>query len=912
MRKRSRIQSLSLCVGGLMVTGAASQLFAQNVTGSLSSTQVSYGPNVPGTGALSTQMINTGFGNSTFTGTDGNGQPDANGSELDAAYGTVSNGYLYIFLSGNLENNGNLVNLFIDDGRSGGQNVLDAPNGAGSMQNMNGSVFSPGFNATYALEINDYGPNSTTYMDQFNLLPGGKASYVGSIGMTNGTGSGQNLQDSGIKFGLNNTHISTMGTSGAAADQTAAQSVSTGIEIGIPLSLLGNPTGNIEFLADINGAGGANTPPDDYLSNQFLPGLPVGTGNLGDGTEAYSVPGSPGAFNLSSLSNFWVTVPNTVLSNGIWLPSGGGSWGTGTSWSNGYIPHVAGDSTAFSSASAPSTITLDGNRTVGSISFNDEANGYTIAQGTGGGSLTLDNGGSSATASVTDTAGTHTISAPVVLNSNAALSVLSNGDDLIISGNISGGGGITVSSLGFNGRLDTNSNVVLSGNNSYGGGTTVLKGALQLGSSTALPTGTALTLDATDSPEGSLDLNGFNATVSNIIANVGSGGNTQIINTSTAAVTATLTYAGSNANPTTYPGVISDSSATGGSATALTVASGSLTLNATNTYGGTTTINNGAYLDLSYTNSMAAGNSVSLPANGNVVNNGTLEISNPAIVAGNISGSGTTTVDAIMMLTANGFTQASLVNNGFVQINGNGTVGPISGAGVLSIGDGTDVNTLQLAKNSGLSTQVSVVINGPSQLDITNNHVIIDYSGSPDPMSTIYGYLKSGFNNGSWNGPGIISSQIPIANANSNAPQYGIGFSDGADEINGHPIVSGLSSGQIELKYTLLGDANLDGTVNGADFSILAANFGQGYTNWDQGNFLFTPAVNGADFSALAHNFGQGDSGADVSQADLEALDAFAAANNLAMPSFAVVPEPVTGGLVMLSTMGWLIRRKRK
>ena len=109
----------------------------------------------------------------------------------------------------------------------------------------------------------------------------------------------------------------------------------------------------------------------------------------------------------------------------------------------------------------------------------------------------------------------------------------------------------------------------------------------------------------------------------------------------------------------------------------------------------------------------------------------------------------------------------------------------------------------------------------------------------------------------------------------------------------------------------MLGDANLDGTVNGSDFSILAANFGQGYTNWDQGNFLFTPAINGADFSALAHNFGQGDSGAAVSPGDVQALDAFAAANGLAMPSFAVVPEPASIGLLAAGAIGLLGRRRR-
>jgi PEP-CTERM motif len=217
-----------------------------------------------------------------------------------------------------------------------------------------------------------------------------------------------------------------------------------------------------------------------------------------------------------------------------------------------------------------------------------------------------------------------------------------------------------------------------------------------------------------------------------------------------------------------------------------------------------------------------------------------------------------------------------------------------------------------LAQNSGPQTLKSLTITG-GQLDITNNHIFITYT-SADPIATIVGYIRSGYAGGSWEGSGIISSSIAAANADPNAPQYGIGFSDGNDKINGHSIVSGLSSGEIEIKYTLLGDANLDGTVNGADFSILAANFGQGYTNWDQGNFLFTPAVNGADFSALAHNFGQGDSGADVgvSQADIAALDAFAEANGLQVPTFADVPEPGVMALLALGSSTALLRRARR
>jgi hypothetical protein len=111
-------------------------------------------------------------------------------------------------------------------------------------------------------------------------------------------------------------------------------------------------------------------------------------------------------------------------------------------------------------------------------------------------------------------------------------------------------------------------------------------------------------------------------------------------------------------------------------------------------------------------------------------------------------------------------------------------------------------------------------------LDLSDNEMLITYGSGSDPMSTIYTYIQSGYNNAGWNGPGIISTS---ARTPTNGLSYALGFSDGQDGV-----VSGLASGQIEVKYTLLGDANLDGTVNGSDFSILAGNFGLGYTNWDQ------------------------------------------------------------------------------
>jgi hypothetical protein len=279
-----------------------------------------------------------------------------------------------------------------------------------------------------------------------------------------------------------------------------------------------------------------------------------------------------------------------------------------------------------------------------------------------------------------------------------------------------------------------------------------------------------------------------------------------------------------------------------------------------------------------------------------------------------------------LYITGGNTTAANTVNDELIFQNaGTSSLGAVSGTGQIDLGNQSGATVpmtvtaliqnsvfieptghLTMMGGASNNTLNQLTIDGSGEFDITNGHLLIDYGSSSDPISTIAGYIKSGFNGGSWNGPGIISS---AAQTTTNGLRYGIGWADGADGV-----VTGLSSGQIELKYTLLGDANLDGIVNGSDFSILAANFGLGATNWDQGNFLYGSSVNGSDFSALAANFGQGDSGADVqvTQADIAALDSFAIANNLPLPAIAAVPEPATGGLFVLAGFGCLTRQRKR
>ena len=375
------------------------------------------------------------------------------------------------------------MQVWIDDGRAGGQNVLSAVAGTGSMSKMNGSTFSPGFDATYALEMNttDGNPNTngTFFVDQFNLVQN-TATFIGSIGLTGGVGKGS---VAGVLVGVTNTNtagvVATSGTAPAtAADPNAAQAVGTGIELGIPLATLGNPTGPILVMAGINGSA------DSGLSNQLLPGLPVGSVNVKNTASPYylqgtgSVGGNGTGFNFSTLSNEYFTVPNTVVANGNWLPPGGGNWSDSTKWSNGYVPGVLGDTANFSTATGASQITLDVSPTIGTLDFNN-TNAYTIAASTTQ-TLTLDNGGSSATAAINDFGGVHYISAPLVLNSNLTVTCENHGDAMTISGNISGVGGLTVSNSGI--YMTTDSELVLSGTNTYQGPTSIQRGILQLAS----------------------------------------------------------------------------------------------------------------------------------------------------------------------------------------------------------------------------------------------------------------------------------------------------------------------------------------------------------------------------------------------------------------------------------------------
>jgi len=240
-----------------------------------------------------TQTVDTQFGD---------GNPNG-GSELDAAWTQISGGVLYVTLTGNFENNFNKLNVFIDS-VAGGENVVTNNTGAGGNNPSNdnwatkyaGFTFDAGFAADYLLILRNGNAGGDRFDVDFNSV--GNTSVVeisSNIFGASLTGSNANVGSSalGVAFDRSNTGGVVGGT--GAANQAAAQAVQTGVELAIPLAAIGNPGPGdvIKISAMINGSN------HDYLSNQFLGGLPAGQGNLGgDGAGGFN--GTVGQLNLNN------------------------------------------------------------------------------------------------------------------------------------------------------------------------------------------------------------------------------------------------------------------------------------------------------------------------------------------------------------------------------------------------------------------------------------------------------------------------------------------------------------------------------------------------------------------------------------------------------------------------------------
>jgi fibronectin-binding autotransporter adhesin len=198
---------------------------------------------------------------------------------------------------------------------------------------------------------------------------------------------------------------------------------------------------------------------------------------------------------------------------------------------------------------------------------------------------------------------------------------------------------------------------------------------------------------------------------------------------------------------------------------------------------------------------------------------------------------------------------------GNINVNG-GTllVGPTGGeTGPLSVGNTLTVNSGALAaiatgvsSNSVTNSVSTLTLNGSGQFDLANSNLI-----TSTPSNTIRQYLINGYNGGAWNGTGGISSVNANASYNIPASNGGhftaLGYTSGTSTVG---AALGLTAGQTLVKYTIYGDANLDGTVDINDLNIVLSNFLSGNpATWDTGDFFYAGQTDISDLNAVLSNF---------------------------------------------------------
>ncbi len=264
---------------------------------------------------------------------------------------------------------------------------------------------------------------------------------------------------------------------------------------------------------------------------------------------------------------------------------------------------------------------------------------------------------------------------------------------------------------------------------------------------------------------------------------------------------------------------------------------------------------------------------------------GTHTITGPLHVSDDFSSTGTFNLHGGSL-----FATALYVHGGGVFNYNAGSLTPgdiyLNGNGLLKLSAGAN-KALKATSISALDT---------AKLDVTDNKAVFtsmsrgSWNGSN--YDGVEGLVKSGRNGGGWNGRGIITSMSAAALPNPVATLAVATASEvGKTTFGG----ASVSTGDVLVMYTWLGDANLSGKVDADDYFRIDSNYAKtanSFKTWSNGDFNFDGLINGDDYALIDAGFsGQGPPIAG---------------------GVSAVPEPAGAGLILaIAGVSTIARRRR-
>ncbi|WP_428939200.1 hypothetical protein [Fontivita pretiosa] len=244
---------------------------------------------------------------------------------------------------------------------------------------------------------------------------------------------------------------------------------------------------------------------------------------------------------------------------------------------------------------------------------------------------------------------------------------------------------------------------------------------------------------------------------------------------------------------------------------------------------------------------------------------------------------------------------------------GNGTVQLQNvRAAALKVNGGTvRVSPKVIANNpSGTSVVNSLLLTSTARLDLNNNSLIVS-AGDASITSGITGLIKTALENGGnfdWLGPGIGSTQANVQNTTAGSFLYGLGvvLNDLAQVGGSGPIytdfagVSGLVGTEVLVKFTYFGDADLSGSIDATDYSLIDNGYVNTLSGWINGDFDYSGVIDATDY-ALIDNAYVNQAGPLAEALIAEHARMFGGEYLAALRAIqsGVIPEPVSPGLLL-------------
>jgi subtilase family serine protease len=205
---------------------------------------------------------------------------------------------------------------------------------------------------------------------------------------------------------------------------------------------------------------------------------------------------------------------------------------------------------------------------------------------------------------------------------------------------------------------------------------------------------------------------------------------------------------------------------------------------------------------------------------------------------------------ALLTINPGSGTDSLAVNSGSVTITA-----PAAGAGFvtrnfssISIGASGSVLLATAVASTDRTLVETSALSVAGQLDLGGNDMIV-HNGSPSAINAL---LTTGYNAGAWNGSGIDSAKVAADSTKLTA----LGFAPAA-AFNGTFDGMTPATGDVLVKFTYYGDANLDGSVDGSDFtkSDNGYNNRATLTGWYNGDYNYSNSIDGSDYTLIDNAF---------------------------------------------------------